>query len=322
MTVRYQDYYKVLGVERSASTEEIQKAYRRLARKYHPDINKAADAEEKFKEINEANEVLSDPEKRKRYDLLGADWHAGQEFRPPPGWEQMFEQFSSRGRRAGRGNQSAQFSFGNLGGFSDFFSALFGGEEPEPARPSSWGSARPRTQPPQEADLTISLEEAVKGASKQIALETIEQSAGSRPQKKTKKYKVKIPSGVSEGSTIRLRLAGGNTLLLHLHFSPHPQFRVQGHDLLTTVALTPWEAVLGAKVQIPTLDGKVTLSIPAGSQSGQQLRLRGKGLPRSAQGRGDMLAELKITVPQKPSAQEKKLFEELAAVSSFNPRAR
>lgn len=314
--MQYQDYYKILGVERNASASEIQKAYRKLARKYHPDLNKSKGAEEKFKQINEANEVLGDPAKRQRYDQLGASWQAGQEFRPPPGWEQMFSGFRQQG-----GKRSSTFSFGNLGGFSDFFEGLFGGGFQGRSAGGFEDAARFQQEAqhqPVEAEILVSVEEAYHGGHKQV---TIDPGSGQA----SKKYKVRIPAGVVDGSTIRLAGivgsgASGN-LLLRVKIAPHERFRVQGHDLICTTPVTPWEAVLGGKITVRTVDGSVTMRVPAGSQSGQQLRLRGKGLPKGSSEAGDLLVELKIVVPVEPSPREQQLFEQLAKESSFKPRS-
>lgn len=321
MSVQFQDYYSVLGVPRDASREDIQRAYRKLARKYHPDVNKTTEAEEKFKAVGEAYEVLKDPEKRQRYDTLGANWKAGQDFQPPPGWEQMFT-------GGGRGGQARTFSFGGgAEGFSDFFSMLFGGggfgsqafQGGEPQ--GSWSAAGES----HEAEITLSLEDAYRGGSKRISLEHRDESGTPR----VKSYQVRIPPGVTDGATIRLAgqgapgLGGGpaGDLLLRVRIAPHPRFRLLGQNILSALALTPWEAALGAKVQTETLDGPVTLNIPGGSQSGQQLRLKGKGFPdRSSGTRGDMLVELVVQVPRKLNEKERELFGELAKVSSFNPR--
>ena len=354
MSVTFQDYYKTLGVERTATQEEIQKAYRRLARKYHPDVNKAKGAEEKFKQLNEANEVLKDPEKRKRYDLLGANYKAGQEFRPPPGWEQMFQQFGQGGyggARAGSPYGGATFNFrtsggsgaqssGGFGGFSDFFEMLFGGSgggsgggagaaggsgagrmfEGFDFSGAGPGSARERTSTARanEAELQLSLEEAVLGGKKPIQLERVE-SNGTRS---VKNYQVNIPAGTAEGAVIRLKGEGTQNQDLHLRVKilPHPRYKIEGSNLLALLPIAPWEAVLGGKVPVETLDGKLTVTIPPGSQAGQQLRLRGKGLPVKGGQRGDLLAELRIVVPKNPTAEEKERYKQLANASTFNPR--
>jgi curved DNA-binding protein len=338
MSVKYQDYYQILGVPRNASQDEIQRAYRKLARQYHPDINKNSDAEEKFKKIGEAYEVLKDPEKRKRYDMLGENWRAGQDFTPPPGWE-------ARTGRAGPGGGAWGFDFSNMGGmggagnFSDFFEALFGGGlggfrtaagKPKSGEWSMKGQDR-------EAEITISLEDAYNGSKKTITLESMKPDAAGRMQRVTQNLEVNIPPGITEGRRIRLsgqgeKGAGGGPagdLYLRVHIAPHPVFKVKGHDLSVDVPVTPWEAALGAQVDVPTMEGVATVRVPAGIQSEQRMRLRGKGLVKSVAGsgpgggeRGDLYAVIHITVPKTLTPKERELFEELAKYSSFKPRQR
>ncbi len=321
MAVKFQDYYETLGVGRTASEDEIKRAYRKLARKYHPDVNKDKDAEEKFKQVNEAHEVLKDPEKRKLYDQLGADWHAGQDFKPPPGWENVHFEF-----QAGPGAEA--FDFG--GGFSDFFETLFGGRMARGGgatrRQASWVM---RGQD-HEAEIQVSLEDAYHGAARTITLQGHEIDTQGQVRPALQNLQVKIPPGVTDGTRIRLTGKGGagmgggpaGDLYLKVRLEPHPRFRVEGHDLQVEVPVTPWEAALGATVKVPIIDGSVSLKIPAASQSGQKLRLRGKGLPKKGSKRGDLLVVVKIVVPKSPSAREKELFEELARVSNFDPRGR
>ena len=323
--MKFQDYYETLGVSRSASQDEIKKTFRRLAQKYHPDVNKDPGAEAKFKEINEAYEVLGDPEKRKRYDALGANWKAGQDFTPPPGWENIHFNFRTAGADQG-------FDFESFGGFSDFFETLFGqglGSRFRSANAHEDYAGFSINGEDQEAAITISLEEAYHGATKTIALETQTADRRGIRHRGLKQYEVRIPPGTTEGSRIRLAGQGApgrgggaaGDLYLRVHIAPHPHFTVHGHNLHTTVNIAPWEAALGAKVHIPTLDGKIALNIPPGTQSGQQLRVRGKGLPLGrGEGHGDLLVSVRITVPERLSARERQLFEELARISSFNPR--
>lgn len=324
MGIKYQDYYAILGVPRTATEAEIKKAYRRLAQKYHPDVNKTPGAEAKFKEINEAYEVLSDPEKRKKYDALGANWRAGQDFTPPPGWENI--RFDFRTGRPG----APEFDFGSFGGFSDFFEMLFGQDLGARFRSHARGDAEFSINgEDQEATITVSLEDAYRGATKTIALEISTLDRRGVPHRALKQYEVKIPPGTTEGSRIRLAGQGApgrsggapGDLFLRVHLEPHPLFTVHGHNLHTTVNLTPWEAALGAKVKIPTLDGAIALAIPPGTQSNTQLRVRGKGLPLGkGKGFGDLIVITRIVVPSRLSARERQLFEELARISSFNPR--
>jgi len=319
MAVKFQDYYETLGVGRDASESEIKKAYRKLARKYHPDVNKDKEAEEKFKQVNEAHEVLKDPEKRQRYDQLGPDWQAGQDFKPPPGWENVHFEFSS-------GPQAEAFHFG--GGFSDFFETLFGGSMggggAARARQASWVM---RGQD-HEAQIEVSLEDAYRGATRTITLQGHEIDPQGQVRPTTQNMQVKIPPGVTDGTRIRLSGKGGEgmgggtpgDLYLRVNIEPHPRYRVDGHDLQVEVRIAPWEAALGGTVEVATMDGSVNLKIPPGSQSGQKLRLRGKGLPKKGGQRGDLLARLKIAVPKDLSAREKELYTELAQISSFDPR--
>jgi len=313
MPVNFQDYYKTLGVDKNASREAIQRAYRKLARKYHPDINKARDAEEKFKQINEAYEVLGDPEKRTKYDQVGSGWNNG------------FESYDS----AGGGNVHFGFSSGDPGQFSDFFQNLFGGRwnfgEDDELR---GGGGRRRRGRDQEARIDISLYEACHGARKNIDLERVETSADGRPQKAAKSYEVTIPPGVTEGSLIRLSGQGGSgsggaeagDLYLRIHILPDPRFTINGHDLATSIDIAPWEAALGAKVPVATIDGRINLNIPAGTQSGLTLRVRGKGMPDSSGIHGDLLVSVRIVVPTHLSTRERQLFEELARESRFDAR--
>lgn len=331
MPVTYQDYYNILGVPREATKEQISKAFRKLARKYHPDLNKSKEAEEKFKQINEANEVLGDTEKRKRYDALGANWQNGQEFQPPPGWEHMFSQFAG----AQKYQESSARGFG---GFTDFFSMMFGDspqfesssfeDSPRHSQRGKRRQAVAREGEDFHASLTIGLEEAYRGTTKSISLEFATVNDRGLPDRVVKTYQVKIPAGTSDGSTIRLAGQGGKgafggadgDLLLKVNIAPHARFRLVDHDILITLPLAPWEAALGAKVKVAALDGNISLTIPHGSQSGQQLRLKGKGLPRKGKLPGDMLVELKIVVPKDLTKEETEFFQKLQALSLFQPR--
>ena len=338
MGVEFQDYYKTLGVERTATQEQISKAYRKLARKFHPDVNKNKDAEEKFKQINEANEVLKDPEARKRYDALGANFKAGQQFNPPPDFEDMLRGFGGNGGqfqfRGGSGRPQGGGGSQGMGGFSDFFNMLFGDAGGQAAGRGAGGSPFGRAAsaatdgPSLEATLTVTLEEVARGAQKSVALDVTGLDEYGTQNTERKNYQVKIPPGVTNGKVIRLTGQGGKgsrggrdgDLLLRLQFAVHPDFWTEGHTVYTKLLLTPWEAALGAKVEVPTLDGKISLSIPPGTQSGQSLRLKGKGLPVGKGQRADMLAQIDISVPKTLSARERELFEQLRDESSFNPR--
>ncbi len=331
MAVTFQDYYQTLGVKRDATQDQIKRAHRRLARQYHPDVNKDKQAEEKFKQITEAYEVLKDPETRKKYDALGANWKAGQEFTPPSGWENV--RFEFRGGAGGQGFHARP------DGFSDFFEMIFGRAHGRGSGPGHGGwqemlraaqagggpAGAPGARPtaPSEAHITVTLEDAYHGSTKQITLRD-----GATGESQT--LHVKIPPGTTHGTKIRLAGQADRTkgsgpsgdVLLHIKLQPHPRFKVHGHQLHTTVAIAAWEAALGAKVPVQTLDGQITLTVPAGAQSGQKLRLREKGLPQRGRSgrRGDMLIELKTVVPKSLDSRERELFELLAKESRFNPR--
>jgi curved DNA-binding protein len=329
MPVQFKDYYETLGVPRGATEAEIKKAFRKLAREHHPDVARdKRKAEEKFKEINEAYEVLGDSAKRKKYDELGADWKAGAEFRPPPGWEQ------SGGRRGFRGGapggEDFHFNFGGAG-FSDFFEQVFG----QMGRGGPGGRAGFRARPTFEeqdfaergqdieGEILVSLSEAVRGS-----VRTVNVRRGSGRAAKTETYQVKIPPSVSEGQ--RLRLAGrgeagsgggeAGDLFLRVRFAKHPDFEVDGHNLIFEAELAPWEAVLGASLAVPTLEGRVNIKIPPGTQNGQKLRVRGRGLPQRGADNGDLIVVAQVEVPARVTDAERKLWEQLARESRFNPR--
>jgi len=324
MAVQYKDYYETLGVSRSASEADIKKAFRKLAREHHPDVAKdKRKAEEKFKEINEAYEVLGDPAKRKKYDELGADWKSGAEFRPPPGWESFAGGRGFRG--ASPGGQEFEFHFGGTG-FSDFFEQLFGSRGRGGAGARGFGhragfeeedfAERGRDI---EGDILVTLEEAMSGSVRSVSV---------RHDSRTETYQVKIPAGVTEGQ--RLRLAGrgeagsgggaAGDLYLCVRLAKHPDFEVEDHNLIYEAELAPWEAVLGTSISVPTLAGRVNIKIPPGTQNGQKLRVRGRGLPRRGGGQGDLIVVTRIEVPGSISESERKLWEQLARESRFNPR--
>jgi curved DNA-binding protein len=299
MAVEYKDYYEVLGVPRDASQDEIRRTYRKLAREYHPDLNRESDAEDRFKELGEAYEVLSDPDKRERYDGLGAQWRAGERASGGGDFEDLF------GRQGSGGDARVEFGDGD---FSEFFERLFG--EGAAARPS--GRLRGVDR---EAVLDLSLEEALAGGRRRLSFE----DGGS--------VDVNIPAGVREGQRIRLADQGGagrnggpsGDLYLRVRLKPHATFRRRGDDLDLDLPVAPWEASLGATVPVPTLTGTARVRVPAGSSSGRRLRLRGRGLPKQGGGHGDLHAIVRITVPKHLSEQERDLFEKLAEVSGFNP---
>jgi curved DNA-binding protein len=326
MSVQYQDYYKILGVDRKATQEEISKAYRSQARKYHPDVNKAKGAEEKFKKLSEANEVLKDPQKRAQYDMLGQNYRPGQEFRPPPGFEQIFRQ-QAGAAGGGGGFNGGGFSFGAGGGFSDFFEMLFGGAGGATYNAAGGMGQSARTQPrasesPQEVELPLTVEELYLGGKKQIQLE--QNQNGNRS---TKKFQITLPPGLTDGGTIRLSgssKAGestlGQELRLKVKLSHSPRYKVEDFNLKVGLDISPWEAALGGKVPVKLPDTNISITIPAGSQGGQSLRLKGKGLIKQNGERGDALVDLNIVIPKQLSATEKKLFEELKEKSTFQPR--
>lgn len=312
--MEYKDYYKILGVNKNASQEEISRAYKKLAKKYHPDLNPDnKEAEEKFKEINEAYEVLKDPEKRKLYDSLGPNWQHGQNFEPPPGFENIHFEFRSNGP-----------GFGDFSGFSEFFETIFGGLGRKSSRRSSrdtygFNDFYVSRGQDQEAILELSLEEAYLGGEKQIRL--------GDPLQGVKTLRVKIPAGIKDGGKIRLKgqgeagIGGGprGDLYLKVKILPHPVFKLENNNVIYPLSLAPWEAVLGTRVRVPTLDGEVELVVPKGVSSGQKLRLKGKGLGQGIS-KGDQLIEIVIKVPKKLSKEEEELWKRLAQVSTFNPR--
>ncbi len=322
MAVQFRDYYETLGVSKTASADEIKSAFRKLARKHHPDLAKAKDkaaAEEKFKQINEAYEVLSDPEKRAKYDQLGADWNQPGGFQPPPEWARGGPGGGGGFRRYGGGNGGGvEFEFGGTG-FSDFFEAFFGGGRGESAFGGGFGRRQATAERGQdvEADIMVTLEEALNGSSRQISLRRSDSD-------KVETYQVKIPRGVHEGQRIRLAgqgeagARGGKKgdLFLRVRLARHPDFSVEGNDLVHEAMLDPWQAVLGAELQVPTLEGYRRLKIPAGTQAGQRFRLRDRGLPNAAGGRGHLYVVMQIRIPKKLSDAEREFWERLAKLHS------
>ncbi len=335
MSVKYKDYYKLLGVSRSASADEIKKSFRDLAKKYHPDRTKGdKKAEEKFKEINEAYEVLGDTERKKQYDMLGSNWQSGQDFTPPPEWEQMFN------TRRGQGGTTFQFQTGG-GGFSDFFDLLrgvggFGGARGTGgsgfddffAQAGGGGFGAHETEPAHlESEVGISLEEAFRGTTKKVTLAFPMPGPHGHLRNSQKTYDIRIPPGIHDGQKIRLKGEGGKggagsgDLLLRIKIAPHPVYGFDGADLSADLKVAPWEAALGGKISVPTLEGKLELKLPAGVRSGQKLRLAGKGYPlKGGSGKGDLILRVMIQVPKTLTDEERKLFEKLQAASSFNPR--
>ncbi len=320
----YVDYYKILGVSKDASQDKIQRAYRKLARKFHPDVNKDNGAEDQFKKINEANAVLKDPEKRKLYDAYGKNWQQGG-FQQPPNGKQDFRKQSGAENFSSSFKYSRDTSHNEDDGFSDFFNSLFGGGF-DTSQSNYRGFDRPGRS--HEAEITVSLADVYHGSTKSISLQSYESDQAGQIRPTTRTLQVKIPKGVTNGSVIRLAGQGeegagtGVTgdLLLKINIAPDSRFRVDGHNLHSVVAVTPWEAALGTKVPIQTVEGSVTLTIPKGSQNHRKLRLRGKGIPKRSGTQGDIIIELEIRIPDKLTSAEEKLLEELSRESKFNPR--
>ena len=311
------DFYEILGVGRNASQDEIQRAYRRLAREYHPDINSDPAAEEKFKDVSEAYSVLSDPATRRRYDAFGPDFRQVPEDVDPETWRRSRARAGAGGRAGGtRAGAAADggFGYGPRGAdidIEDLLGGIFGGRAGR-----GWG---PMPGADQEAELPLTVEEAYRGGRKTVAL-------GGTGQRT---FEVTIPAGVTEGQRIRLAGQGGRggdggppgDLYFIVRILPHPVYRVQGHDLYAELRLAPWEAALGTSVAVDTPGGEAKVTVPQGTSSGKRLRLRGRGLPHPRGKRGDLYAEARIMVPPRPSRTERQLFEQLAAASDFDPRS-
>jgi curved DNA-binding protein len=288
--MQYRDYYEILGVTRGADADEVKRAYRKLARKFHPDVSKEKNAEEKFKEVQEAYEVLRDSDKRAAYDQLGRDFRNGQQFRPPPDWAQRFG--TSGGQR-----------FSDLNGFSDFFSSLFGG--------SGAGGGHAGQTDSDAGHLDVTVEEAFAGTKRRVAL---------NEHGRQRQVDVQIPAGVTEGQPLRIPGLGGRTsLIFRIRLRPHHLYEVAGKDVQIELPLAPWEAALGAKVAVPTLGGTVELTVPAGAQSGQKLRLRGRGFPGNPA--GDQMVTIKLVTPAAQSATQKEAYERMKRDFKFDPRA-
>ena len=282
MPVQYKDYYEILGVSRTATADEIRKAYRKLAKQYHPDINKQPGAEEKYKEINEAYEVLKDKDKREKYDTLGMNWQSGQDFSTPPGW------------------QHVDFG-GDMGGFSDFFRTIFGNAGGGGGFQDIFTQSRPPVKHDTEASLTLTLEQVLKAGEVTLTLNN-------------RQIKARLPKGITDGTRITLPGKGtnGGDILLTIHIAPHPDFTFEGSDLTRDVKVPVWDAVLGRDIQVQTLEGSVTVKMPAGIQDGQKLRLRGKGLPKRDGTNGDMYVRIRIEIPRHLNSKQNELWRELA----------
>jgi curved DNA-binding protein len=332
MAFEFKDYYAILGVPRTATEDEIKKAFRKLARQHHPDVSKdKKGSEDKFKEINEAYEVLGTPENRRKYDTLGADWKRGGATQPPPGWNPGGPGGPRRGA-PGAGGDGNEFNFGGTG-FSDFFERFFG----QAGRQGRSGFDRydsdddagvlHRRGTDVEGDLAVSLQEAVEGSIRSVSVRSTNPKTGAVD---TETFKVRIPIGVKEGQRIRVAGKGAagmgsgtsGDLILRVRLSPHPDFQVEDDDLFTEVPVAPWEAALGATITAPSLEGPVQLRMPPATASGQQLRVKKRGLPRiDAPGeRGDLYVRMVVEMPPKLSDDEKAAWQALAAVSKFNPR--
>lgn len=313
--MEFKDYYNIMGVARDATQDEIKRAYRKLARKYHPDVSKEADAEKHFKEVGEAYEVLRDPEKRAAYDQLGSNWKAGQDFRPPPDWDQGFE------------FHGGEFSDADNAAFSDFFESLFGrGGFGQAHRRGTTQGFHARGEDSY-ARLLIDVEDAYQGATRPLSLKHTELSEDGRPLIREHTINVRIPKGIRQGQHIRLAKKGSpgigqgeaGDLYLEVDFQPHSLYRVEGKDVYLHLPIAPWEAALGAAIKVPTPTGKVDLKIPAGSSGGRKLRLKGRGIP--AKEPGDLYAVLEIALPPADNDAARERYREFEKTFKFNPRA-
>ena len=306
----YKDYYQVLGIPRGASEDDVKQAYRKLARKYHPDVSKESDAEQRFKDLNEAHDVLKDPKKRALYDQYGEAWKAVAEGGVPPGTERAREDFGAQG-----------FDPGEYQDMGSVFEAFFGGRRGRGGRQGGrYADAWPDVSADREASIELPVEEAYRGGARGISL--IDPSTGEQ-----RSYNVRIPPAVRSGQRIRLAGQGGRgddgpgDLYLRVQLRPSERFRLDGDDVHTQLPLTPWEAALGAAVTLTTLDGDVRVKVPPGSSSARKIRLKGKGYPKGDDARGDLYAELRVEVPAELTPEERTLVERWAALSNFNPRA-
>lgn len=311
--MKYKDYYEIMGISRDASQDEIKRAYRKLARKYHPDVSKEADAEAKFKELGEAYEVLKDPEKRAAYNQLGANWKSGQEFKAPPNWDEGFE-FKGGG-----------FTSGDAGAFSDFFEQLFGRTGFQTASTEKHYGEHLHGQD-SHAKIHIDLEDSYRGTTRNISLNTPEMNAQGQVQLKHRSLNIKIPKGIKPGQHIKLAGQGNpgfgaghaGDLFLEIAFNKHPLYRVSEADVYLDLPVTPWEAALGAKVKVPTPEGAVDLKIPPNSRQGSKLRLAGRGLPAKVP--GDFYVVLQLVLPPANSEAAKELYQKMQQALDFNPR--
>jgi curved DNA-binding protein len=312
--MEFKDYYKIMNLPRSASAEEIKRAYRKLAKKYHPDVSKEPKAEEKFKELGEAYEVLRDPEKRAAYDQVSTGHRHGERFTPPPGW--------------GAGFDFGGFSTGDAAGFSDFFESLFGRATADQRhRPSRSAWAGPMRGEDQQARIQIALEDAYTGGKQTITLQSAPTVGRVQAEPVARTLNIKIPKGVKEGQRIRLVGQGGmgirgganGDLYLEVHYKPHRLFRAEGSDIYLELPVTPWEAALGGTLSVPTLAGKIELKLPPNSQSGQKLRLKARGLDGNPP--GDQYVVIRVIVPEASTPEAKTLYKSMAEIMPMNPRA-
>ncbi|MBI5921529.1 MAG: DnaJ domain-containing protein [Betaproteobacteria bacterium] len=312
--MQFKDYYQTLGVARDATTEELKKAFRKLARKYHPDVSKETDAEARMKDVNEAYAVLSDPEKRAAYDQLGQGYQPGQDFKPPPNWDAGFE-FSGHGSSPGEATDFSDF-------FAELFSRMSGGQQDFHGH---GGNFRTYGED-HHAKVLLDIEDAFTGPTRQVMLRVPRADAQGRVVLETRTLNVKIPKGIRQGQTIRLAGQGApgmsgrlpGDLMLEVHFRPHPSFRVDGRDLYMNLPVTPWEAALGAVIVADLPQGPVKVRIPEGAQSGMQLRVRGKGIPGEPS--GDLLLDIQVALPTADTPKARQFYEAMAQELSFNPR--
>jgi len=314
--MEYKDYYEIMGVKKDATQDEIKRSYRKLARKYHPDVSKEADAEVKFKEVGEAYEVLKDPEKRASYDQLGSQWQAGQDFHPPPGWDAGYE-FSGGGSGGGP----------DMGGFSDFFESLYGRGFHTGGQRATSGRGFQMRGEDHHAKVMVDLEDSYKGATRSITLQVSGLDESGRVVTRPRTLNVKIPKGIRRGQQIRLAGQGAaghgggeaGDLYLEVDFKLHKHYRVEGADVYLELPLAPWEAALGSSVKVPTPAGAIDLKVPAGSKPGKKLRLKGRGIP--ARQPGDLYVVLQIALPPAENEQQRQVYEDMKQTFSFNPRA-
>ncbi|PCH84577.1 MAG: cytochrome C biogenesis protein [Piscirickettsiaceae bacterium] len=312
--MEYKDYYKIMGVDRDATQDQIKRAYRKLARKYHPDINKESDAEVRFKEVGEAYAVLKDPEKRVAYDQLGSNWQSGQDFKPPPNWDQGFEF---------RGGDAEQFDAEQFG---DFFESLYGKASARDFDGQTHREFHMRGEDTH-AKVVIDLEDAYKGATRTITLKQTVLDADGRPHLKERKLKIQIPKGIRQGQHIRLAKQGGvgmgrgeaGDLYLQIEFQAHALYHIEGGDVYLDLPVAPWEAALGSKVKVPTPTGVVEMVVPENSTAGRKLRLKGRGIPGKQP--GDFYVVIQIALPPADSESAKAAYQNMEKELAFNPRA-